>query len=552
MMDKDKPFLDKWLDSGFLSNRMDRRSFLQEMGRITALSLSLTLSNALLRPVRIDAAPKFSSYPFTLGVASGDPLSDSVVLWTRLAPDPLNGGGMPPRDIPVRWEVAADDRFRRVIQSGTAYARADLAHSVHVEVSGLKPDRPYYYRFKAGSELSPVGRTKTLPAPDAAVSAMTFAFASCQHYEHGYYTAYQRMAEEDLDLVIHLGDYIYEHEPGQYRVSSGSVRSHNGRQPRTLEDYRNRHALYKSDPHLQRAHAAFPWMVVWDDHEVENNYAGEIAEKGEPRSQFIRRRAAAYRAYYEHMPLRSRSMPRQASLQLYRRFHYGNLVDLHLLDTRQYRDDQANGDGWKPPSRESADPNRSLLGDEQERWLLRGLEQSKARWNVIAQQVFFAKKDVRIGSGELLSMDSWDGYPASRDRILKFVTDKDISNLVVLTGDVHSNWANEIKADFDRPDSPTIGVEFVGTSITSDGDGFDTRSDIKRILDENPHIKFFNGQRGYVRCTVTPDTWRTDYRVLPYVSRPDAPISTRATFVVENGRPGLRRADGGSSLETIG
>ena len=293
-------------------------------------------------------------------------------------------------------------------------------------------------------------------------------------------------------------------------------------------------------------------MVVWDDHEVENNYAGEIAEKGEARSQFIRRRAAAYRAYYEHMPLRSRSMPRQASLQLYRRFHYGNLVDLHLLDTRQYRDDQANGDGWKPPSRESADPNRSLLGDEQERWLLRGLEQSKARWNVIAQQVFFAKKDVRIGSGELLSMDSWDGYPASRDRILKFVTDKDISNLVVLTGDVHSNWANEIKADFDRPDSPTIGVEFVGTSITSDGDGFDTRSDIKRILDENPHIKFFNGQRGYVRCTVTPDTWRTDYRVLPYVSRPDAPISTRATFVVENGRPGLRRADGGSSLETIG
>ncbi|WP_460415705.1 alkaline phosphatase D family protein [Planifilum fimeticola] len=552
-MDKDKPSLDQWLDPDFLrSKRMDRRSFLQEVGRITTLSLSLTLSGALLKNVPVEAAPRFPSYPFTLGVASGDPMPDSVVLWTRLAPDPLNGGGMPPRDIPVRWEVAADEGFRRIVQSGTAYARSDLAHSVHVEVSGLQPDRQYFYRFKAGSELSPVGRTKTLPAPDAAVPVFTFAFASCQHFEHGYYTAYRRMAEEDLDLILHLGDYIYEHGTGEYLSPSGNVRSHNSRKPQTLEEYRNRHALYKTDPELQKAHAAFPWVVVWDDHEVENNYAGTVPQGEEERRDFIRRRTAAYRAYYEHMPLRSRFMPRQGGIQLYRRFRCGNLADFHVLDTRQYRDDQANGDGWKPPSRESTEPNRTLLGAEQERWLLKGLERSEAQWNVIAQQVFFSKKDVRIGDGELLNMDSWDGYPANRDRILKFITHKGISNLVVLTGDVHSNWANEIKADFDRPDSPTVGVEFVGTSITSDGDGFDTRSDIRRILAENPHIKFFNGQRGYVRCTVTPDTWRTDYRVLPYVSRPDAPITTRATFVVENGRPGLRRADGESSMVTIG
>lgn len=536
---------DKGVDPDLLLwKRMDRRSFLRGMTRTAALFLSLPLSGAFTGNVPAETAPRFSAYPFTLGVASGDPLPDSVILWTRLAPDPLSGGGMPPRDITVRWEVAADDRFRRIVQSGTAHARADLAHSVHVEVRGLQPGRQYYYRFKAGTELSPAGRTQTLPAPDTDVPSLTFAFASCQHYEHGYFTAYRRMAEEELDLIIHLGDYIYEQGTGEYPSPSGNVRSHNGRKLQTLEDYRRRYALYKSDPDLQKAHAAFPWVVIWDDHEVENNYAGTVPQGEERRKDFILKKIAAYRAYYEHMPLRGRFMPRHGKMRLYRRFRFGNLVDFHLLDTRQYRDNQANGDGWKPPGRESADPHRTLLGAEQERWLLNGLARSKAQWKVIAQQVFFSKKDVRVGPGELLNMDSWDGYPACRDRILKFISDKGISNLVVLTGDVHSNWANEIKTDFDRPDSPTIGVEFVCTSITSDGDGFDFRSDIKRILDENPHIKFFNGQRGYVRCTVTPDAWRTDYRILPYVTRPGAPVATRATFVVENGKPELKRVDG--------
>jgi alkaline phosphatase D len=368
------------------------------------------------------------------------------------------------------------------------------------------------------------------------VSKLVFAFASCQHYEEGYFSAYRHMAKEDLDLVFHLGDYIYE-----YATVENRVRRHNGPEIMTLEDYRNRHALYRSDTDLQAAHTAFPWVVVNDDHEVENNYAGLIPEKDQPLEPFVARRAAAYQAYYEHMPLRRSSLPNGPNIQLYRRFSYGNLADFHVLDTRQYRDDQANGDGTKPPTPESTDPNRTLLGKEQESWLLEGLGRSKARWNVLAQQVFFCKRDFKSGTEEGYSMDAWDGYIANRNRILDFATENGISNLVVLTGDVHSNWANEIKADFNNPDSPNLGVEFVGTSITSGGDGVDMNNSDQAVLAENPHIKFCNRQRGYVRCTVTPDQWQADYQVLPYVSRPDAAIFTRASFQVDHGNPGLRK-----------
>ncbi|WP_089969035.1 alkaline phosphatase D family protein [Lihuaxuella thermophila] len=520
---------------------MDRRSFLRTTSKISLLSLGLTIANSL-EGGTVEASPKFKDYPFTLGVASGDPLPNGVVLWTRLAPDPLNGGGMPTRhDVPVRWEIAADESFRNVVRQGVAFARASLGHSVHVEVDGLQPGREYFYRFKTGAELSPVGRTKTLPAWGAHVSNLSFAFASCQQYEHGYYTAYRRMAEEDLDFVFHLGDYIYEYGPNEYVAPGGNVRSHNSPEIMTLEDYRNRYALYRSDEDLRAAHAAFPWIVTMDDHEVENNHAGGIPEKGQSPEAFVARRAAAYQAYYEHMPLRRSSLPHGTTIQLYRRFAYGNLAEFHVLDTRQYRDDQANGDGTKPPSPESMNPNRTLLGSEQERWLLDGLGRSQARWNVLAQQVFFSYRDSKIGDGELLSMDSWDGYPANRDRILRFLVEKKISNFVVLTGDVHANWASEIKADFQDPNSPTIGAEFVGTSISSGGDGSDATN--QHILAENPHIKFYSNRRGYVRCLVTPETWQTDYRVLPYVSRPGAPVTTQASFIMENGKPGLHRAN---------
>ncbi|SDH01844.1 alkaline phosphatase D [Aneurinibacillus thermoaerophilus] len=533
----------KWLQELCKSNelnvqKMGRREFLRATGKIAGLTLGLTLLGSL-KGIPVDASPKFKSYPFTLGVASGDPSPDGAVLWTRLAPDPLNGGGMPFHNVPVQWEVALDEGFRHVVQRGTEFARAELAHSVHVEVNGLRPDTWYYYRFKAGAEISPTGRTKTLPAVEAPLARLTFAFASCQQYEHGYFTAYRRMAEEDLDVVFHLGDYIYEYGANEYVADGGNVRTHQGSEIMTLEDYRNRYAQYKTDADLREAHAAFPWIVTWDDHEVENNYAGPIPEKGQSPEAFMKRRIAAYQAYYEHMPLRRSSLPQGVVMQLYRRFAYGNLAEFHVLDTRQYRDDQANGDGSKPPSPESLNPQRTLLGTEQEKWLLDGLTRSGARWNVLAQQVFFCQRDYTEGPGQKLSMDAWDGYPANRDRLVNFMAEHAGRNFVVLTGDVHANWAAEIKKDFNDSNSATLGVEIVGTSITSGGDGSDVRADTERILQENPHIKFFNNHRGYVRCTVTPEKWQTDYRVLPYVSRKGAPVVTRASFVTESGKPGL-------------
>ena len=496
---------------------------------------------------RIVAAPRFSDNPFSLGIASGDPLPNGIVLWTRLAPDPLAAdgrGGMPGESIPVRWEVAADETFRRILRQGTVRARPELAHSVHVEVEGLEPAREYYYRFKAGSETSPVGRTKTAPARGSAVAQMRFAFASCQMYEHGYYTAYGHMSEEDLDLVVHLGDYIYEYGINEYVAQSGNVRQHNGPKIFTLPEYRNRYALYRSASNLRAAHAAFPWVVTWDDHEVENNYADGTPGSTRSVEEFLRRRTAAYQAYYEHLPLRPFSIPQGPDMRLHRRITYGDLAEFNFLDTRQYRDDQAAGGGIDPPNPEQSDPTRTITGEAQEEWLLERLSRSRSRWKVLAQQVFFAQKDLKSGQDEGFSMDAWDGYLGSRNRIIGFIADRRIGNPVVITGDVHNNWVADLKADFNDPGSPTVGTEFVGTSITSGGDGADTNDRVQKIIAENPHIKFFNGQRGYVRCILSPEIFQADYRVLPNVSQRGAPIHTRASFVVVDGQPGAQQISG--------
>jgi alkaline phosphatase D len=347
------------------------------------------------------------------------------------------------------------------------------------------------------------------------------------------------MAQEELDLVVHLGDYIYEGPP-----SPTAVRPHEGtEEPVTLEGYRNRYAQYKSDPNLQAAHAAFPWVTTWDDHEVDNNYADEIPQDPElqSREEFLLRRAAAYQVYYENMPLRRFSIPRGPDMQLYRRLTFGDLVEFNVLDTRQYRSDQACGDGQDVGCTEALDPSRTITGAEQERWLFEGLDRSQARWNVLAQQVFMAQRDFDPEAEVRLSMDAWDGYAASRDRLFDFIQKRQPANPIVLTGDVHSNWVADLKADFSNPNSATLGTEFVGTSISSGGNGTDTNANTVNILAENPHIKFFNGQRGYVRCELTPARWQSDYKVVPFVTTPDAPISTRASFVVENGRPGAQR-----------
>jgi len=443
---------------------------------------------------------------------------------------------MPAAPVAVWWEVAEDEGFKTIVRSGTTVASPQWGHSVHLEVEGLRPDRWYWYRFKAAGQISPTGRTRTLPPGGAVPDRLRFAFASCQHYENGLFTAYEHLAREDLDLVFHLGDYIYEG-----RATDKGVRRHNSGELFTLNDYRARYALYQLDPALQAAHAMAPWMVTWDDHEVANNYAGDLPEKPASREEFLKRRAAAYQAYYEAMPLRPNMVPRGADLVLHRRLAFGRLASFHVLDTRQYRTDQPQGDGRKPVSDVLLDPNGTLLGAKQRDWLFSGLERSPATWNVLAQQVMMARVDRTPGPAVEVSMDQWSGYEFERRRLLNHFRDRSIQNPVVLTGDIHSNWANELVIDYDQSDSKSVAVEFVGTSISSGGDGSETPGWGDAVRAENPFVKFINGERGYVRCEVTPEMWKTDYRTVPFVARPGAPITTRATFVVEAGRPQLQR-----------
>lgn len=490
-------------------------------------------------PDRLRAATPAAPYPFTLGVASGDPSPSGVVLWTRVASRPLEpGGGMPAAPVALWWEVAEDEAFSAIVRSGNTVASPQWGHTVHVEVEGLRPERWYWYRFKAAGHISPTGRTRTLPPAGATPERLRFAFASCQHYEDGLFTAYEHLAREDLDLVVHLGDYIYE---GAGR--DGSVRRHLGGELTTLDEYRIRYALYRLDPALQAAHASAPWIVTWDDHEVANNYAGDIPARPATPEAFRKRRAAAYQAYYESMPLRRSAVPRGPDMLLYRRLAYGRLASFHVLDTRQYRTDQPQGDGRKPPSDVLLDPAGTLLGEKQREWLFDGLERSPASWNVLAQQVMMARVDRAPGEAVELSMDQWSGYEYERRRLLRHLRDRSIRNPVVLTGDIHSNWANELAVEAGPAPAENVAVEFVGTSISSGGDGLAVPKWAESAQAENPFVKFVNQERGYVRCEVTPEHWTTDYRTVPYVSRPGAPIQTRATFVVDSGRPLLRRVE---------
>ncbi|EIE97476.1 alkaline phosphatase D family protein [Saccharomonospora glauca] len=476
---------------------------------------------------------------FTLGVASGEPDHHSVVLWTRLAPDPLaeDGlGGLGRRAVTVEWELARDERFRHVVRRGVETTDAEAGYAVHVEVAGLAPGWEYHYRFRCGRFLSPTGRTRTAPAPGVLGGGMVMAFASCAQYEHGYFTAYRHLAEDEPDLVLHLGDYIYEYQPNSYVSPDGNVRDHRGPETETLANYRQRYAQYRTDADLRAAHAVAPWLVVPDDHEVDNNWAGDAYEKPEiPQPRFLERRANAFRAYYENMPLRRRNRPRGAHIRLYRTVAWGSLVNFHMLDTRQYRDDQACDDGWKI-CEDAVDPARTITGDEQERWLLGQFRRSRARWDLLGQQVFFAH---RVNDSGAVSMDAWDGYRGSRDRISEGWVAAGVRNPVVLTGDVHTHWANELKADYADPDSPVIGTELVTSSITSGGNGADSDPAEHPDLQRNPHIKFRSNQRGYVRTHISRDEVRADFRVVDYVTEPGAPVRTRASFVIADRHPGL-------------
>ena len=517
---------------------MQRRHVLQAL-----LAAGTLPMQQVLRAQSTPITPNFSRDPFQLGVASGYPSHHSVVLWTRLAPQPqLADGGVDPLPIAVQWQVARDEAMRDVVASGTHIADAQWAHSVHVEVTGLAPARWYWYRFRVGDAFSAIGRTRTAPAPQTLVDRVHFAFASCQQYEQGWFSAHAHIANDAPDFVAFLGDYIYESSWGR-----AHVRKHNAGEPYTLADYRQRYALYKSDPDLQRAHAACPWVLTWDDHEVDNDYANDRPEDGMPRDAFLLRRAAAYKAFYEHQPLPARMRPIGADLPLHTQWQWGALLQLHLLDGRQYRSAQvcptrAGGSAIIDVESCAAlnDPSLTMLGQAQEQWLHHSLGQTKAHWNVLAQATLMAPLDRRNRQGAArIWTDGWDGYPAARQRLLQTLATQRVRNPVVIGGDVHLFWVADLHAQPDQAQSPVIASEFVCTSITSQGP---TQASVDTLLKQNPHLKYGHSEhRGYVRVELTAQQWRADLRALENEKTPNSNCQTLARFVVESDRPGAQR-----------
>jgi alkaline phosphatase D len=489
-----------------------------------------------------DARPaddiRFGKNPFTLGIASGYPTPDGMVLWTRLALEPLApDGGLPPEVIPVKWEVATDDRMHNVIQHGTTYATPEWAHSVHVEPSGLDPGRDYWYRFESGFERSPIGRTRTAPTYGAPLDRLKLGLVCCQHYEQGYYTAYRHMLADDLDLIVHVGDYIYEGN------SVKKVRNHNMPVAFTLDDYRARHALYRGDRDLANAHAATPWLFIWDDHDVANDYANDVSEEDDDPQLFLTRRAAAYQAYYEHMPLPRWAVPSGPAMRLYASRSFGDLASIVLLDQRQYRAPEAcpplgragghRVDEAKCP--ELNDPNRTMLGGRQEAWAQGQLTASGAKWNLLAQGTLMGYNNEAPPPDHRYWTDAWNGYPAARERLMKFLAERHIANPVVLSGDIHAFVVSGLHLKAASLDSPIVAPEFVTTSISSDAV---TEHYFETARKLNPNLLTATGEhRGYVRLDITKDQLRADLVAVDTVKTPDSGRSTLISYVVEAGKP---------------
>jgi alkaline phosphatase D len=515
---------------------LDRRILLQG-----GILLSLGALGAA-RPLL--AKPAFAKNPFTLGVASGDPLPDGFVLWTRLAPEPLEPhGGMaaPMHPVAVDWEVAEDDGFRRIVKSGQARAIPELAHSVHVEVSGLQPQRRYWYRFRIGdAEVSPAGTVKTAPLPGALLDRVRFGVAGCQQYEQGYYTAYRSLAEQpELDFIFHYGDYIYE---GQGGVNSAGivVRPHVGDTLYSLDDYRRRYAQYKADPDLQAAHAAAAFVVSFDDHEVRDNWAGDYGRPDVPPEVFALRRVAAMQAWYEHMPLRAAQFPFVKGMTAFRRLDYGRLLRVHVLDTRSFRSAPLCVRPYDLACGAKDDASRTFLGFAQERWLADGLG-GQAGWHLLAQQKLMMPFDTRKpgGAQPSYSSDNWDGYAAARARLVRAITDRKRTNVVVVSGDSHVNLIGSVPLSDRHRGGPAATTEFLATSVSSGGDGHTRQR--PELLANNPDLKLFNGQRGYHLHEVTPKLWRTDVRVVDQIQKQGGTVSTFARFAVDPRQPGPQR-----------
>lgn len=520
------------------------------IGRRQALRL---LAGAAAAPwlLRHGRALAGLDYPFALGIASGDPAPDGFVIWTRLAQLPLYPGNEQrlPERIALNWEVAEDASFRRVVQRGQTSALRLRGHAVHVELRGLQPGRDYWYRFIGLGEISPVGRGLTLPALGSTPDSLHLAVASCAHWERGYFSAYRHMAEERPDLTLFLGDYIYE-----YSLAAGTpglVRPYGAPEATDLAGYRYRYALHHSDPDLQALHAAAPCIATWDDHEVQDDYSGESSKlPGVDPIAFNRRRASAYQAFLENLPLRRVPIGANGLPQIYRQFHYGNLASLPLLDGRQYRSRQpcyaapdfGKGHLEKAACQDLADPQRTLLGFQQERWLDQQLRNSEARWNLIAQDLLVAP--LRIpGPGHAEDRywtDNWDGFQAGRTRLLKSLHDSRAANPVILSGDYHSFWANHLHLEPENPDSPLVAAEFVGTSITSNGPSYEA---VQALLPNNPQIRFYDSRpRGYLSLQLRPQQLDVQMQAISDRADPQASISTLKRFTLENGDSTLHDA----------
>ena len=511
--------------------------------RLLRLAAGLTAFTGLQPMIALAQAPKDD--PFTLGVAAGDPAPDGFVIWTRLAPRPLDhGGGLPMKAITVRWEVAEDDAFQRIILSGAAVARPELGHSVHVELVGLKPATRYWYRFHSGQASSRVGRARTAPALDASPVRVRLGVAGCQHYEQGLYTAYAHLAAEaELDAVFHYGDYIYEGRDGvaclPVNGDKTCFRRHAGDELYSLDDYRRRYAQYKTDPDLQAAHAVAAFIPTFDDHEVDNNWAGPSDQDGTPPEIFALRRAAALQAWYENMPVRRAQFPTGGRLTAHRRIQYGGLLRIHALDTRQYRSGLVCGGGRPGSPCEPIGAPGTMLGAAQETWLAEGLAQP-TRWNLLAQQVmvmpFVYPASRPTGRA---NEDSWSGRPDARQRLVRTIQERGLTNVVIATGDVHKHHAGVVPGREAALDSAPVATEFVSTSISSGGDGYDMPPGWEGVAGDNPQCRLSNGRRGYQVFDIRPDAWTTDLRVVDKVSAPGGRLSTLARFTVEPGRPGL-------------